>query len=109
MQTQAEAILKFGASAVLVKGGHGTGDESVDLLVDTTGTTRLARARLATRNTHGTGCTLSAAIAAGLAKGDALGVAVAAAKDYVTHAIAAADRITVGTGHGPIHHFHAWW
>ena len=71
--------------------------------------TRLATARIATRNTHGTGCTLSSAIAAGLAKGLDLVAAVREAKAYVSAAIAAADRLTVGSGHGPVHHFHAWW
>jgi len=71
--------------------------------------TRLAAARIATRNTHGTGCTLSSAIAAGLAKGLDLAASVRAAKDYVTAAIGAAGRIKIGTGNGPVHHFHAWW
>ena len=65
--------------------------------------------RIATRNTHGTGCTLSSAIAAGLAKGMPLAEAVRAAKAYVTDAIAAADRLAIGMGHGPVHHFHRWW
>ena len=65
-----------------------------------------AAARIATGNTHGTGCTLAAAIAAGLSKGEDLAIAVRAAKDYVTAAIAAADRLGVGHGRGPVHHFH---
>ena len=65
--------------------------------------------RIATENTHGTGCTLAAAIAAGLARGLPLPEAVRAAKSYVTAALAAAERIKVGSGHGPLHHFHAWW
>ena len=65
--------------------------------------------RIETRHTHGTGCTLSSAIAAGLALGRPLGEAVAAAKAYVGEAIAQADALTVGRGHGPVHHFHAWW
>jgi hydroxymethylpyrimidine/phosphomethylpyrimidine kinase len=64
---------------------------------------------VATKNTHGTGCTLSSAIAAGLAKGQDMEAAVRAAKAYVTAAIAAADRFTVGHGHGPVHHFHAFY
>jgi hydroxymethylpyrimidine/phosphomethylpyrimidine kinase len=71
--------------------------------------TRLAVPRIATRNTHGTGCTLSSAIAAGLAKGQNLADAVRDAKAYVTTAIAAADRLAIGKGHGPVHHFHALW
>jgi hydroxymethylpyrimidine/phosphomethylpyrimidine kinase len=65
--------------------------------------------RIATKSTHGTGCTLSSAIAAGLAKGLDLAAAAGAAKAYVTAAIAAADRIKIGAGHGPVHHFHGWW
>jgi hydroxymethylpyrimidine/phosphomethylpyrimidine kinase len=109
MVRQAERLLALGARAVLMKGGHGKGAESIDLLVTATTTVRFAAARIATKNTHGTGCTLAAAIAAGLAGGEDLAAAVRAAKDYVTAAIAAADRIAVGHGHGPVHHFHRWW
>jgi hydroxymethylpyrimidine/phosphomethylpyrimidine kinase len=70
---------------------------------------RLAAPRIETRNTHGTGCTLASAIAAGLAKGLALGEAAKAAKAYVSAAIAAADRLGVGHGRGPVHHFYDWW
>jgi hydroxymethylpyrimidine/phosphomethylpyrimidine kinase len=94
---------------VLIKGGHHDGAESVDYLIEPTRETRLAASRIATRNTHGTGCTLSSAVAAGLAKGLDLIDAVRAAKDYVTAAIDASGRITIGSGHGPVHHFHAWW
>jgi hydroxymethylpyrimidine/phosphomethylpyrimidine kinase len=113
MRSQAERLLAFGCRAVLIKGGHASGAESVDLLVEATAVTRLAAARISTRNIHGTGCTLSSAIAAGLAKGLALADAARAAKTYVTAAIAAADRLAVGSGqagsHGPVHHFHAFW
>ncbi|OZA76221.1 MAG: bifunctional hydroxymethylpyrimidine kinase/phosphomethylpyrimidine kinase [Azorhizobium sp. 39-67-5] len=109
MQCQGEQLLHLGAKAVLMKGGHGTGAESVDLLVTAGGVTRLPAVRHATRNTHGTGCTLSSAITAGLAKGLDLTTAVAAAKVYITGAIAAADDLNVGHGHGPVHHFHALW
>lgn len=109
MRRQAERLLACGAQAVLIKGGHGSGDESVDLLVEPAGMTRFAAARIMTRNTHGTGCTLSSAIAAGLAKGQTLATAVGHAKDYLTRAIAAAGRLEVGSGHGAVHHFHAWW
>jgi hydroxymethylpyrimidine/phosphomethylpyrimidine kinase len=109
MREQAERLLAFGCGAVLIKGGHAEGAESVDLLVAPNAVVRLAATRLATRNTHGTGCTLSSAIAAGLAKGLDLAAAVRQAKDYVTAAITAADRLHVGSGHGPTHHFHAWW
>lgn len=109
MLEQAERLLRLGARAVLIKGGHDTGAESVDLFVEETRQTRLAAIRVNTRNTHGTGCTLSSAIAAGLAKGRDLATAVAEAKDYITAAIVAADRLSIGSGHGPVHHFHAWW
>jgi hydroxymethylpyrimidine/phosphomethylpyrimidine kinase len=109
MRVQAEKLRALGAEAVLIKGGHAGGKESIDLLVDTNGCERLAAPRIATKNTHGTGCTLSSAIAAGLAKGLPLQDAVREAKAYVTAAIAAADRLNVGSGHGPLHHFHKWW
>ncbi len=109
MQAQAERILALGAKAVLIKGGHGEGEESVDLLLDGQTMTRLAVHRIATQNTHGTGCTLSAAIAAGLAKGQDLATAAREAKEFVTDAIAAADLLEVGGGHGPVHHFHSLW
>jgi hydroxymethylpyrimidine/phosphomethylpyrimidine kinase len=109
MHAQAEKIVALGAQAVLIKGGHGEGAESVDVLLDGGTVTRLAAPRIATRNTHGTGCTLSSAIAAGLAKGEKLGDAVHHAKDFVTAAIAAADQLGIGHGHGPLHHFHAAW
>ena len=109
MRAQAESLLALGAGAVLIKGGHGSGPESVDLLIDAAGCRRFAAPRLARRNTHGTGCTFASAIAAGLAKGLALDSAVGGAKAYVSAAIAAADRLGVGSGRGPLHHFHAWW
>ena len=109
MREQGERLLALGAQTVLVKGGHGSGPESVDLLIGSNTFARLAADRIATENTHGTGCTLSSAIAAGLAKGLALSEAVGAAKRYVTDALVAADRIKIGSGHGPTHHFHAWW
>jgi hydroxymethylpyrimidine/phosphomethylpyrimidine kinase len=109
MRSQAQRLLALGPRAVLIKGGHGSGRDSVDLLVEAGAVTRLAAPRIAARNTHGTGCTLSSAIAAGLAKGLDLGVAVQAAKAYVTAAIAASDRLTIGSGPGPLHHFHEWW
>ncbi len=109
MREQAERLLKLGAKAVLIKGGHDTGAESVDVLVQPDAVTRLAADRIPTRNTHGTGCTLSSAIAAGLAKGLTLAEAARAAKAYVTDALVAGERLKIGSGHGPVHHFHAWW
>lgn len=104
---QGRELLARGARAVLVKGGHGGGADSVDILVTPQGVTRFVAARVDTKNTHGTGCSLSSAIAAYLARGHDLVAAVGAAKDFVTAAIAASDRLDVGKGHGPIHHFHA--
>ena len=109
MRVQAQKLLALGAGAVLIKGGHGSGAESVDLLVEAEGCARFAAPRVATKNTHGTGCTLASAIAAGLAKGLPLSDAVRDAKTYVTAAIAAADRLQIGSGHGPLHHFFNWW
>jgi hydroxymethylpyrimidine/phosphomethylpyrimidine kinase len=109
MRSQAERLIALGAGAVLIKGGHGSGPDSVDLLVERHTVIRLPAERIATNNTHGTGCTLSSAVAAGLAKGLALTEAVRAAKRYVTAAIKAADRLEIGAGNGPVHHFHQWW
>ena len=108
MEVQARGILALGARTVLIKGGHGEGD-SVDLLIGQGDVVRLSAQRIATQNTHGTGCTLSSAIAAGLAKGFDLAFAVREAKAYVTAAIAAADQLHIGHGRGPLHHFYAHW
>ncbi len=110
MLMQGEALLAFGPKAVLMKGGHGAGDDCVDFLVSAAHVPVAFRApRLVTKNTHGTGCTLSSAIAAGLAKGLDLTQAVGEAHVYLQGAIRAADRLSVGAGHGPVHHFHAFW
>lgn len=109
IESQGRRLLAMGCRAVLVKGGHGAGSESIDYLIDASGTIALAAPRIATRNTHGTGCSLSSAIAAGLAKGEPLETAVRNAKAFVSAAIAAADRFSVGKGHGPIHHFHRFY
>jgi len=94
---------------VLIKGGHGDGAESVDLMVDARSAVRLVAPRVATKNTHGTGCTLSSAIAAGLARGTPLTESIALAKKFVSEAIAAADGLNVGEGRGPVHHFYEFW
>ena len=104
---QGRRILRFGAPAVLIKGGHGEGPSSIDYLVTAKGEVSFAAPRVHTKNVHGTGCTLSSAIAAGLAKGEGLEAAVKQAKDYVSAAIANADRLQLSNDHGPIHHFHA--
>ncbi len=109
MLEQGHALLALGPRAVLMKGGHGAGAVCTDLLIAASGTVRLTAARQATRNTHGTGCTLSAAIAAGLAKGLDMADAVAQGHAYLQGAIAAADDLAVGHGFGPVHHFHKVW
>ncbi len=109
MEEQGRALLALGPRAVLMKGGHGTGAEATDVLVTPGSLKHFSAPRIPSRNSHGTGCTLSSAIAAGLAKGQALDEAVAKAKAYVHAAIAAADRLQIGQGHGPTHHFHAFW
>ncbi|MDR1829096.1 MAG: bifunctional hydroxymethylpyrimidine kinase/phosphomethylpyrimidine kinase [Methylobacteriaceae bacterium] len=109
MIAQAEALLQLGPKAVIVKGGHGHAAESVDYFVTADGVERLAAPRIATKNSHGTGCTLSSAIAAGLAKGEALPEAVRAAKAYITEAIRQSERLHIGSGNGPVHHFHRYW
>lgn len=109
IEAQGRRLLGFGCPAVLLKGGHDEGSESVDYLVRDAGTLALAAPRVATKNTHGTGCSLSSAIASGLARGEALETAVRHAKTFISAAIAAADRFTVGHGHGPVHHFHRFY
>lgn len=94
---------------VLLKGGHLQGAEALDLLFDGDRMVELSAPRVNTKNTHGTGCTLSSAIAALLPQRGAVPNAVRAAKTYVSQALAAADRLAVGKGHGPVHHFHRWW
>jgi hydroxymethylpyrimidine/phosphomethylpyrimidine kinase len=109
IERQGQRLLAMGCHAVLIKGGHGQGPESIDYLISASGTLALAAPRIATRHTHGTGCSLSSAIAAGLAKGWSLDTAVRNAKAWISAAIAAADRLDVGHGHGPIHHFHGFY
>jgi len=110
MAQQGEALMAMGPQAVLMKGGHATGGTCTDVLVTDGGVSAtLSAPRVDTRNTHGTGCTYSATIAANLAKGATLEEAVTAAHSYLQAAIAAADDLTIGQGHGPVHHFHAQW
>ena len=99
----ARRIMEFGAHAVVIKGGHSEDDPVVDVLVDPEGVHEYAARRLATTSTHGTGCTFSAAITAGLATGLDLPHAVAQARDYLSRALAAAPGL--GHGHGPLNHF----
>lgn len=109
IESQGRRLLGLGCRAVLIKGGHGEGNESIDYLVSADKTIALAAPRVATQNTHGTGCSLSSAVAASLAKGEDLETAVRNAKSWISAAIASADRFSVGRGHGPIHHFHTFY
>jgi hydroxymethylpyrimidine/phosphomethylpyrimidine kinase len=107
MDSQARALLALGPRAVLLKGGHGSGAEAVDILVTSAGAQRLALPRLSTRNTHGTGCTLSAAIAGLRARGLRLTDAVRAAKSYLWQALQAGAGMSIGKGNGPVDHIYA--
>ncbi|MEV8466163.1 bifunctional hydroxymethylpyrimidine kinase/phosphomethylpyrimidine kinase [Fluviibacterium sp. DFM31] len=109
MEAQATALRALGPRTVLLKGGHLPGDQSPDLLVSDHGLRWFEAARIPTANTHGTGCTLSSALAAELAMGASDPEAVRTAKSYVTGAVAKAGDLSVGHGHGPTHHFHAYW
>ncbi|RCV52737.1 bifunctional hydroxymethylpyrimidine kinase/phosphomethylpyrimidine kinase [Marinitenerispora sediminis] len=110
MRAQAERLLKLGPRRVLLKGGHLAGPHCVDLLVGADGTAEtLTAERVSTENTHGTGCTLSSAIAALRPRRPGWPEAVREAKGYVTEALRRADDLDVGHGKGPVHHFHAWW
>ncbi|MBA4774587.1 MULTISPECIES: bifunctional hydroxymethylpyrimidine kinase/phosphomethylpyrimidine kinase [Agrobacterium] len=106
---QAELILKAGTKAVLIKGGHGDGPESTDYLFADGAMQALSAPRVETKNDHGTGCTLAAAITAHLAKGYELREAVELSKDYLNGALDAGRGLAVGHGRGPVHHFYRWW
>ncbi|MSQ08856.1 MAG: bifunctional hydroxymethylpyrimidine kinase/phosphomethylpyrimidine kinase [Dehalococcoidia bacterium] len=107
-QKEAARVLKrLGPRYVIVKGGHLTGRDSLDLLFDGRKFIEFRAARIATRNNHGTGCTFASAIAAGLAHGRSVEDSVHTAKHYVHEAIRTA--FSVGEGHGPLNHFHAFW
>lgn len=106
---QGEALIQQGANAVLMKGGHAKSSLCTDHLITKESTLELTAPRIDTRSTHGTGCTFSAAIAAHLARGENLQEAVANAHRYLQAAIAKAEKLGVGHGHGPVHHFHAIW
>ncbi len=107
---QLERLAQSGPHAVLLKGGHTEGKQAVDYFQSGDGQRqRFSAERVDTLNTHGTGCTLSSAICAGLVKGYSLKAAITEAKAYLTHALSAADELTIGEGHGPVHHFHNMW
>lgn len=103
--TQGKALCALGPTAVLIKGGHLTWDQSPDCLVINDEITWLENERIKTKNTHGTGCTLSSALAARLAQGSSIKHSALKAKSYVFTAIRCADQLAVGSGHGPTNHF----
>lgn len=109
MLTQGEALLALGCQAVLMKGGHLDHGESPDWLITPMGRQRFSTPRVNTRHTHGTGCTLSAALAALRPRHDCWETTVSEAKAWLQQALLAADSLEVGTGIGPVHHFHQWW
>ena len=109
MIIQGKALLNNGSYSIYIKGGHLKGTFSPDLLVGKQNLLWLESKRIKTKNTHGTGCTLSSAIAANLSKGFDISKAVKDAKNYVHGAIKYADTLDVGSGNGPTHHFHAIW
>ncbi len=109
MLVQGTALLALGPKAVLMKGGHADGPFCTDFLITKDNLVELTAPRIATGNTHGTGCTLSASIAAGLAKGQGLESSVRYAHSYLQGAIAQADKLNIGSGHGPVHHFYQVW
>lgn len=108
MREQARELAALGP-AVLLKGGHLATDDATDVFFYEGRPELLTAPRILSPNTHGTGCTLSSAVAAHLAKGMDLRAAVHAAKRYISEAIAASDALKIGSGHGPVHHFHAIW
>lgn len=109
MQLQGEQILALGAKAVLMKGGHGEGESATDLLITVAGAVAFSAPRLVTKNTHGTGCTLASAIAAGLAKKYSLSESVQQAKEYLHQALLNAEKLHIGQGAGPVHHFYKFY
>nr|WP_306265867.1 bifunctional hydroxymethylpyrimidine kinase/phosphomethylpyrimidine kinase [Pararhizobium sp. IMCC3301] len=109
MESQAKQLLALGARAVLLKGGHFDEPSADDLYLSSDEGKWFSAPRVPTRNTHGTGCTLSSAIAAGLARGNSMAASIETAKLYLSQAIAHADDLTIGQGPGPVHHFYATW
>ena len=111
IETAALSLAKYGSQSVLIKGGHFEDDDSSDFLflLEENRLEKLDGKRIPTKNNHGTGCTLSSAIAAYLAKGEDLETAVRKAKEYITGAIRAGAGYSIGQGHGPVHHFYNFW
>ena len=107
MKSMIDGLRDIGARAVLLKGGYLQQDEnSNDLFILNNSVEQLTAKRIATNNTHGTGCTLSSAIASYLAQGNELSIAVQLGKAYITQALMHADTLSIGKGHGPVHHFY---
>ncbi len=109
LEKMAQELLKLGSRAVLLKGGHLDGHASIDVMALEDGVFIMQEPRIDTKNTHGTGCTLSSALACYLAKGLGVRSAAEAAKSYITDAIKASDQLDIGKGSGPVHHFHGVW
>jgi len=109
MEQQARALANMGAKSVLVKGGHSSGKTASDILFLEDKAHWYSAPFVDTKNTHGTGCSLSSAIASHLAFGDALPVAVEKSKLWLSNAIVHADDLIIGSGAGPVHHFHSLW
>ncbi|MFP2420978.1 bifunctional hydroxymethylpyrimidine kinase/phosphomethylpyrimidine kinase [Pseudescherichia vulneris] len=109
MLEQGRALRALGCEAVLMKGGHLEDAESPDWLFTHEGEMRFTAPRVLTKNTHGTGCTLSAALAALRPRYNSWRETVPQAKAWLSAALAQADSLEVGSGIGPVHHFHAWW
>ena len=109
MLTQGRRLLDLGPKAIYVKGGHLKSKKSPDLLITINDEIWFEAPRVNTINTHGTGCTLSSAICANLAHGFEIETAISISKQYVTDAIKNADKLNVGQGHGPTHHFNNLW
>jgi len=109
MKAQGQALLAMGCEAVLMKGGHLDDAESPDWLFTRDGAMRFTAPRVKTKNTHGTGWKLSAALAALRPRHQSWAETVQEAKIWLSRALAQADTLEVGHGAGPVHHFHAWW
>jgi hydroxymethylpyrimidine/phosphomethylpyrimidine kinase len=107
----AKLLAENGSRSILIKGGHRKENKSTDLLylAEKNRFVRLEADRIETRNSHGTGCTLSSAIASYMAKGNDIEAAVHQAKAFMNHAIKAGAGYKIGQGHGPVHHFFQWW
>lgn len=109
MKEQGRALLALGCQAVLLKGGHLTDAESPDWLFTAEGEQRFTAPRVVTKNTHGTGCTLSAALTALRPRYPDWATTIQQAKNWLSEALVQADSLEVGQGIGPVHHFHEWW